>query len=237
MKELPPESRTDPSRRSAESLPGGAAGPTPESARRLLRDSRLDGAEIETLLQNPSLRKLYEVRRLAAAHPRTPQAKAIGLVAGLYWQDLLKLSADARVRPVVRRAADRRLADRAGQLAIGEKLVVARHAGPGLIPRLLAEPDPRVIAAALDNPRITEASVARMVARPATPPESLRLVAGNLKWGRRYVVRAALCGNPSAPTELALEQLVFLRKADLRRIAGDTRLSRTVRDRASLLAG
>ena len=39
----------------------------------------------------PALIKLREVRRLLAMHPRTPEARAITLVSGLFWRDLVRI--------------------------------------------------------------------------------------------------------------------------------------------------
>jgi hypothetical protein len=207
----------------------------PESVQQALRNSYVDGRVIGELLEHPRLRKYYEVRRSIAAHPRTPQARAVGLIAGLYWRDLLRIGADSRVQPVVRRAADQRLGERLGRLSVGEKLVMAREAGPGLIPRLLQEKDLRVLAALLDNPRLTEPMLAPLVHNSVAPPEVLELVAASRKWGTRYEVRLALCRNPATPEELALSLLVGLKKVDLRAIRFDRRVADSVRQRAQLL--
>lgn len=210
---------------------------SPESVRQTLRNNFVDGEVIDELLDHPQLRRYYEVRKLVAAHPRTKQTRAIGLVAGLYWRDLLRLSADSRVRPAVRRAADHRLAERVGHLSTGEKLLLARGAGPGLIPRLLEERDPRVVASVLENPRLTEPLLAPLLASHVTPGELLRLVAADRRWGRRYTTRLAICSNPGTPVDLALSNLASLKKVDLRAIARDIRLLDEVRRRATLLVG
>lgn len=208
----------------------------PDAVRQALRNSYIDARVIEELLGNERLRNYYEVRREIAAHPRTPQARAVGLVAGLYWRDLLRIGADSRVKPAVRRTADRRLADRLGRLSTGEKVVVAREAGQGLIPRLLEETEPQVVAAVLENPRLTEPLLARLLTNPVASRAILRLVAEDRKWGALYGTRLALCRNPATPHDLAVSLLPGLRKPDRRSIAADPRVSPEVRDRASVLS-
>lgn len=210
---------------------------SPDSVRHALGNSFVDGQVIDELLEHPELRRYYEVRKLVAAHPRTKQARAIGLVAGLYWRDLLRMSGDSRVPPAVRRAADQRLAERLGQLAVGEKLVLARGAGAGLIPRLLEEKDPQVLGVVLDNPRLTEPLLARLLRSQTTPTEIFRLVAADPRWGSRYSTRLALCLNPATPPDLSLSLLSELKKVDLRNVARDIRVKEEIRQRASLLAG
>ncbi len=209
----------------------------PESVRHVLRNSYVDSRVIGDLLDHPRLRKHYEVRRQIAAHPRTSQARAMSLIAGLYWRDLLRIGADTRVRPAVRRAADRRLATRLGRLSVGEKVVVAREAGPGLMPRLLKESDARVVGALLENPRLTEPLLAPLLSSHVAPPNVLRLVADDPRWGSRYSTWRALCRNPATPVELATSLLPSLRKPDCRAVAADRRVPAPVRRRAALLSG
>ncbi len=208
----------------------------PDSVRQVLRNSYVDARIIDELIEHPALRKHYEVRRQIAAHPRTQQARAISLVAGLYWRDLLRIGSDTRVKPAVRRAADRRLAERLGRLSIGEKVLVAREAGTGLIASLLGEKEQRVVTALLENPRLTEPMLAPLLTNPVTSPQVLRLVAEDRRWGSRYTTQVALCLNPATPEDLAISLLPGLRKADRRAVASDTRVPAAVRERAALLS-
>ena len=210
---------------------------SPATVRQALANPYITARTIAELIDNPRLRRFYEVRREIAAHPHTPQARAISLVAGLYWRDLARIGCDSRVRPAVRRAADRRLAERMGRLSVGEKVVLAREAGPGLIPQLLQEPDARLVAALLENPRLTEPMLAPLVTNRAALPEALRLVAEDRRWGARYAIRAAICGNPRTPPETALSLLAGIKKSDLSRVASDPRIAEAVRQRAELLLG
>jgi hypothetical protein len=207
----------------------------PDAVRHALRNSYVDGQVINDLLEHPRLRKYYEVRRAIAAHPRTSQTRAVGLIAGLYWRDLARIGADSRVQPVVRRAANQRLGERLGHLSVGEKVVLAREAGPGLIPRLLQERELLVLEALLDNPRLTEPLLAPLVNSPVAEPELLQRVAEDRKWGSRYAVRLALCRNPATPPELAVSLLAGIQKVDLKSIVADSRVSAAVRQRAGLL--
>lgn len=178
-----------------------------------------------------------EVRRTLAASPRTLEAIAIALVSGLVWPDLAALGTDVRVRPTVRRAADLALAARLPGLAVGEKVALARRAGPGVISSLRRDPTPRVIEALLENPRLTEGLLAPALASDDAAPAVLRLVAGNPRWGSRPSLRAVLCRNPRTPVEASLPLLASLSRGELRAIAADPRLPLPVRRRAEVLSG
>jgi hypothetical protein len=179
----------------------------------------------------------YEVRRELARHAAAPEAIALRFLSGLYWRDLVELGLDVRVRPVIRRGADLYLNQRLPSLAVGERMAVARRAGHGVLARLRHDPNPRVIAALLENPRLTEGMLAPLVRRSSTPPAILELVAENPRWGVRYPVRVGLARNPSTPQTTALGLLPSLKKGDQRAVAADRRLSPAVRRRARLLAG
>ncbi len=236
MDDLATSLRTADSSRLVEIIRRRRAELGPDSVRQALRNNYADAGVIEELLGDRRLRTYYEVRSEIASHPRTPQARAAGLVAGLYWRDLLRIGADSRLKPAVRRTADRRLSERLGRLSIGEKLVVAREAGQGLIPRLLEEPEEQVVVAVLDNPRLTEPLLARLLTNPVAGPAILRRVAANRRWGPRYSTLRALCLNPATPPDLAVSLLPSLTKRDRRAVAVDPRVPTAVRERASALS-
>ena len=145
--------------------------------------------------------------------------------------------ADTRLRPTLRRAADQQLAQRLPGAAKGEKMAMARKAGPGLVQRLRDDPDPRVMGALLENPRLTEGQILPALNRPDTPPAVLDVVARDRRWGVRYPVRCALARNPSTPVDAALRILPHLKKPDLRAVTRQTRVAAVVRKRAKLLLG
>lgn len=192
---------------------------------------------IELVAAQKRLLASYEVRREVAINPHTPQVLALRFVPGLFWRDLLRLGADIRVRPVVRRAADLRLVERLPGLSVGEKVAIARSAGSGLLGHLRHDPSARVIAALLDNPRLTLGVLMPLVSSESALPAVLKLIAEDRRWGVRYEVRQALAKNPRTPPDSALRMLAWLQKADLRAVAVDARLAPAVRRRAQLLLG
>ena len=215
------------------------------------RSAELDPALVGQALRNPfctaevleeiaaerRLLSQYEVRRALALHPRAPEVLAMRFVPGLYWRDLMELGLDTRLRPTLRRAADLQLAARLPQLALGEKMSLARRASAGVLDQLRHDPSPRVIAALLDNPRLTEGVLTPVVSKTSTPPAVLELIAADRRWGVRYPLRLALVRNPSTPLETAWRILGMLRKADLKPVAADPRLPEAVRRRARVLLG
>lgn len=196
------------------------------------------GAEVVDLLASqPRLLSFYEVRRDLAHHPKTPEVLALRFVPGLFWRDLMTLGLDTRLRPTLRRAADLQLLSRLPELAVGERAALARRASAAILAQLRNDPNPRVIGALLDNPRLTEGILAPVLASSTTPPAVLGLIAGDRRWGVRYPLQVALAKNPRTPLETVLRILSSLRKPDLKIVASDPRLPEPARFRARLLLG
>ncbi len=210
----------------------------PREACQALRNPFADTAVIQALvLGAPALLRSYEFRREVALHPRTPEILALRLVPGLFWLDLVRLGVDVRVRPLVRRAGDLRLIERLPNLAVGERLALARRAGPAILGHLRKDPSPRVIAAMLENPRLTEGLLLPLLVGEEVSAPVLALVAANARFGNRYPVRLAVAKNPRTPTGVAMGLLPGLRKPDLGAVGADPRLAPPVRRRARLLLG
>ena len=101
-----------------------------EMVRTVLRNPYASARVVELILGDRRLLSSNEVQRALAKHAHTPEARALNLVPALYWRDLVELGGNSRVRPRVRLAADRRLAERLPKLGIGERIAIARKAGP-----------------------------------------------------------------------------------------------------------
>ena len=196
------------------------------------------GEEVVRLIaEQRRLLAFYELRREIALHARCPQPLALSLLPGLYWRDLVAAGLDVRIRPVVRRAADQRLAERLPALAVGEKVAIARSASRPVLQSLRYDPSAGVVTALLDNPRLTESDLLPLLASETARPQAIEAVLGHRKWGHRYPLRATALRNPQTPLALALRHLPLLKKPDLRAVAGDGRLQPALRRRAQTLLG
>lgn len=207
----------------------------PPAVRQALRNPHCSAEVIERIAAERRLLAFYEVRRGLCFHPRTPETLAARFLPGLYWRDLMELGLDSRLRPTLRRSADLTLSARLPELALGEKMSIARRAGAGVLSQLRHDPSPRVIAALLDNPRMTEGLLVPVVQGGRTPPPVLALIAADRRWGVRYPLRLALARNPATPLDTAWRILGTLRKTDLKPLAADPRLPEPVRRRARVL--
>ena len=209
----------------------------PAAAQQALRNPFVGREAIEIVAAQGRLLPSYEIKRLIALHPRTPEPLALRFVPSLFWRDLLELGLDTRVRPTVRRAADRRLVARLPALAVGEKASLARRASARVLGQLRTDPSTRVVGALLENPRLTEGVLLPLVSSEDARPDVLEVVARHRRWGARYEVRLCLCLNPSTRVATALAILPYLRKSDLRGVARRPRIAPAVRRRVEVLLG
>lgn len=204
---------------------------------RLLVDPHLTARVIRAILADEAALKRRLVRRAIAAHRATPFAEAQRMISTLFWSDLVDLGRDTSVRPAVRRAANEALLERYEGLSIGERMAIARRAGMELLARVRHDPEPRVVAAMLDNPRLTEGTLLPVVASGRSSPKVLTTVAESSRWAARYQVRRLLCRNRKTPPKIALDLVARLKKADLAALASDPAVRPEVRRRAGLLLG
>jgi hypothetical protein len=196
---------------------------------KLLRRGDLSREDFEEILNDRSARRFHAVRRVIAGHPRTPRREALSLVSTLFWRDLAQLSADVRVHPEVRRAADRDLLRRLPEMALAERVDLAKTAGRGLLLVLRLDSDPRVVAALLDNRFTTEPDVVYAAANPEAEPAVLETIAGHARWTLRPAVRATLLRNRRLPTGAALSLLTSAGTGELRDLLSHPSLSRILR--------
>jgi hypothetical protein len=196
---------------------------------KLLGRPDLPSDVLEEILENRNARKLHTVRRALAGHPRTPRHAALSLVTTLYWRDLARISADARVHPEVRRAADRDIARRLPEMALSERVDLARCAGRGTILSLRFDQDPRVLTAVLNNRFTTEPDIVQVAGRREAPPSALEAIASHPRWGLQPALRSTLLRNPALPLAVALSLLSRASAADLAGILETPGASRLVK--------
>lgn len=199
--------------------------------RQVLRNPHVDAEAIESLAAARHLTSGYAMRCCLARHHRTPSVLAQQFIPGLFWRDLMEITVDTRIHPSVRQVAESYLLKRLTRLAVGEKMSLARRAGHGVLAHLRHDPNPPVIEALLENPRLTEELLVPLAAESRSP-RVLDLLAHNPSWGPRYALRAALAKNPHAPFGAVLPILPTLLRGDLADVAGVEDHSSLIRRRA-----
>jgi hypothetical protein len=195
----------------------------------LLRNSAAPEAVLKAVGADRGLTGNYVVRRLLVQHPRTPLAVSRRFLPFLFWKDLLELTLTPSAQPAIQRQAEQMLRGRLAEMGLGERISLARRAGRALVPALVESRDDRVLQALLTNPRLTEADVARIAERPATPVGTLAHLALHHRWSTCRRVRLALIANRSTPRHAALALTARLDRRDLQQVADSDNVPRFVR--------
>jgi hypothetical protein len=185
----------------------------------LQKNRSLTGPLISRIGRNRAWLKPYEVKAAVVLHPRTPRALAMNLVPFLWWRDLARVADQASLSPPLRRAAERLLSIRIQELALGERVALARVATRGVIGVLRRANDPLVIRALLQNPRLVEEDALAIAAGTAASPGVLRALAEDPRLSLRPALQKALVQNPATPPAAALHLLQRLSTQSLRELA------------------
>ena len=153
---------------SSEKLTEAASNPelSEDLALVLLKRSDLPSQAIDQLSRNSGLMKSRKVKLGVVEHPRTPRHISIPMVRNLFTFDLMHVALTPVVPADIKIAAEESLINRLERLSQGERLSLARRASGGVAAELLLDPEPRVIHAALENSRLTEAAVIKSADAP-----------------------------------------------------------------------
>jgi len=193
---------------------------TEDFALALLKRTDLPPEVIEQLARNTSALKSRKVMIALASHAHTPRHVSVPLTRQFYTFDLMKVALSPTVPADVKVAVDDVLISRLKTVTIGERLTLARRASGRVAAALLLDVETigtkiidaktvaretRVMQAALENPRLTEALVTNSVLRPGANAALVHAVAQHAKWSCCREIRAALLRTEHLSLARALE--------------------------------
>ena len=178
---------------------------TEDLALAFLQRNDLAPEVLEQLNKNGGVMKSRKVKLALVRHPKAPRHISLPLLRHLFTFDLVEVSLAPVTPGDVKRAAEESLLTRLETISVGEKLTLARRASTRIAGGLLLDPEPRVLHAALENPRLTEASVVKAVMRLDAPAALIHAVCHHAKWSLSREVRVALLRNENTPLARALE--------------------------------
>jgi len=195
----------------------------------LLRNRRAAPALLTRIGRDRRWTRNSEVRRLLVQHPQVPMAVARSLLSHLFWKDLLEVSVNLQVSPVIRRQTERMLQVRVEELSLGEKIALARRAPRRVILSLFHSDDPKVLRSVLGNLTLIEQDAVNIAGASKTSGDVLAYLALHPKWGVRRAVRQALIRNPRTPVPVALRLIGGLPRRDLQDLIRDAAVPKIVR--------
>lgn len=190
----------------------------------LLNRADLPAECLVALSKNQSVSKLRKIRTAIVEHLHTPRHVSLPMLRLLYTFDLMQVALTPVVAADVKRAAEEVLLAKLETISAGEKLTLARRASGRIAAELLLGNEPRVMQAALENPRLTENSVAKVLAGKNTSAALVQAVCHHPKWSLARDIRIALLRNDKTPLARALEFARCIPATLLREILQNSRL-------------
>lgn len=197
---------------------------TEDEALSLLKNPSLPAEDIERIGRHAALNRSRKVRLAICSHPHTPRYVSIPLIRHLFTFDLMRVALTPAVPADVKIAAEASLINRLETLPEGEKLSLAKRASGRVAAVLLLERETRVMRAALENPRLTEAAIIKAVIRREAPATLISAVCSHSKWSARRDVRIALLRAEKTPLVRALEFSRSLPPQQVREVLNVSRL-------------
>lgn len=185
----------------------------------LLSRKDLPGEILESIAGRKAFLKSYAVKKALVFHPAAPRLIALRLLRDLYLMDLVQYSLSPGVSAELKRHAEEYIIARLPQLPLGQRITLARRGPARVAGALLATGHAQVLEIALENPRLTEAQVLKVLWREKLSQAVVLAVANHRKWSQSYNVRLALVRNSSTPLSLVLNYLPQLTVVDLRELA------------------
>jgi len=202
--------------------------PTEDLALSQLSDRDLRTEVLEHIGRDAGLMKSRKVRIALASHPRAPRRIALRLIRELYNFELMQFALLPTAVADLKRLADEILIARMASVTLGERVALARRSSEKVAGALLLDKETRVWQTALQNSRLTEATVVRAVQRSGTAA-FVEAVSRHAKWSLRAEVRVALLRNAHTPLARALEFARRLAPGQLRDVLHTSRLPEKIK--------
>ena len=139
---------------------------------RLLRHPAPPPGWLETAADLREIQKRPMLLRWIAQHPKAPAHLRNRLLPTLPWRALAAVAVDPAAHPQARAHALERLRSHWGVMTLGERRSLAPLAPLPLWPLIWKVRDTRVLAAFLQNPRLTAEALERLVQPELTPMQA-----------------------------------------------------------------
>jgi hypothetical protein len=202
---------------------------TEDQALALLKNTDVPATDIERITKNSGAMKSRKVRLALAAHPRAPRRVALRLIRELYTFDLMRFTLMPAAAADLKRVADELLVARLASITLGERISLARRCSAMVASALLLDKESRVWQTALENPRLTEASIVKALRRTHASSAFVEAVCHHAKWSLRPEIRLALLRNAHTPLARAIEFARRIPPVQLRDILHSSRLPEKIK--------
>ncbi len=171
----------------------------------------------------------YPIRLALAKNPKTPLSVSLSIVRYLRLFDIAEMTRSHHIPPVFRHKVEAIVIERIPTMPLGYKKSLAKMAVGNVLLKLLQDADADVAALCLNNPRLQESHLFKVINLRDTYAETIRLIAVHQTWSSRPLVRYALARNRQTPLTLTERFLQNMKLQELRELYADPLLPTTVK--------
>ena len=172
---------------------------TEELALSFLSRRDLAPAAIESLSKRGDLMKHRKVSVAIAGHPKAPRHVALPMVRRLFTFELMQLALSPAVAADIKLLGEEVIVGRLESISSGERLTLAKQSSSRVAAALLLDSEPRIVEAALMNPRLTESWIVRSLMRAEAGVLLIDLICKHPKWSLRREIQIAILRNANTP--------------------------------------
>jgi len=127
------------------------------------------------------------------------------------------------------------LLQRLAKMTVAQRVQFAIKGGSDARRTLIRDSNKIVQRAVLQSPRLTDQEVEAFACMSTLTDEILRLIAGNRKFRKNYVVVRNLLNNPKTPLDVSLHMLPMVNGLDLKKLTTNKNIPETLRTTAQKL--
>ncbi|MBV9573090.1 MAG: hypothetical protein JOY93_03480 [Acidobacteriales bacterium] len=178
---------------------------TEDSALALLKRQDLTAEVFESLNKNSGVIQSRKVKLAIATHARAPRHISVPIVRSLFTFDLLHVALAPGVAADLKKAAEDVIINRLETISSGERLSLARRASGNIAGALIIDAESRVVQAALENSRLTEALVIKSIFHRRASEVAIHAICRHPQWSARREVRMALLRHQKTPLASTLK--------------------------------
>jgi hypothetical protein len=188
----------------------------------ILRSPRVTPAVAERVYADSRWLRHYRVK-VALVHCRAmPYVLSSQVIYELFWYDLAQVALNPRIDPRLRQMAERLVIQKLEEMAVGEKMVLARVASRNLIVHIRNTcREAGVLLNLLRNPRLVEEDLLALLQVPQLPVEFIRALAALPQWCNRPAVRMALLRHPHTPVHVVAQLIPRLQPSEVLQLLQD----------------
>jgi hypothetical protein len=198
-------------------------------ALKLLNRRELPQRALELLAKNASAMKHRRVLSAIVVHPRTPRFVSIPIANRLFAFELLRISVMPSVAADLKIACDNAIISRLESVSAGERIALARQGSTKLAGAMLNDPEARIIASALDNPRMTELEIVKALKLEQVSQSLIAQVCEHRKWGLRTEIQVEVLKAAHTPLAKAILMAEKLPPATVTDVLNNSRLPAHIR--------